>query len=866
MSCCVMPLDHGDWTASLVDRQTEAELPLERYGWRASAGRRRGEVSEATLIMDPDYARRFDRRPELWNTELALHRDGRLEWIGPIVEIDDTVDGVVWRARDRMAFVIDRRAFWRDGNYAGDTANLMNLALDAADVGDPTGLRRELIPTGVVAAMPVTAGDKIGPALQTLAVPWTVVADTIRFGDIDRDSQVLLPADAWGEDQPGITADGFERLTHVVAVTENNGRVFYPSADPLDRPAGSPLLIDTIDVGDISNGAALALARQAWLARQGELTIVATDTLPLTDRFPLPWTALEPGVLMYSSARGSELTITITDIPVRVSTLNVDIADGQETSVLVEVTEADNDLWGLDPRLNEIGSGRGTSFGELDPYPLGRAAAGIGSILDGDADLIGTGDFEGIDWSNLDDYEGIDLGDSEGIDWDDLGLVADGDFDIGGLSGPDPAFDPIDLTDTDSISPLGAQGVDLPLIDQYADCPPAHCCDLCGGTGGSDGPGKIWVATSLSLGDTTWVAKDGDTRDLASPASLRVSDGGIAQGPYTSPAYLISPQTEADITGTVTWDIEMTTWWTTPDGWRNNMQPLIYDWNQTWFIAPTAWSNESDADPKPASMSVLDYRADPDLMEIPIDPSSVGLTGWGRGRVRIQYNATTGACSVWLANSDTAGGIGDLSFVLQGSDTFDTGGSDTGSALEFQSFGYAFGLTNHPTREGPTVIHDVLAYASELGGYFLNFEEWDLVNNRIEYEPGVRVSAPFNFGNCILDHGVSWQATSRAMWSPQGLPIYVFEDYSDGPGTVRADIWNGPRLSSPMIAASTADDPHTIYLYAVDPLDWHDYVVANFPDLYGTYIWAIIDRDFLNVPLDDNQWALDWWPFGSQHR
>lgn len=446
---CYTSLGQGDWTASLLDKATGAELPLERTGWTGSAGRVESDVSQANVILDPEYADYLCRRPILWSNEILLLRDNQVAWVGPVTSIqDDPDEGVTWVAQDRMAYVMFRRWFWRSANYVGDQAALMTMALDAADYGDPTGLQRQPIPTGAIVDMPVVAGDKVGDAIDDLGVRWSVIADTVRYGALDVDAEQILPADAWGDERPTITADGYERLSHVAAVTTNNGRAFYPSADPNDRPPGTPLLVDTIDVGDVSLGAARELARQAWLDRQGELFIVADTRAPLGADFPLQWTELQPGAVLYSSARGRQLVTE--QSPVRLSTATAEIRDGRESSVLGTVTEVGGTWQGSDPYVHDLGRLPGVTFPPGETYPLDQL---------------------------------------DGIDWPGLGLVADDQFNIGLNAGPDPLFDPIDGIGDPGFPLL--DGVDAALVDPYADCPPSHCCDLCGGGGPGGGGGGV---------------------------------------------------------------------------------------------------------------------------------------------------------------------------------------------------------------------------------------------------------------------------------------------------------------------------------------------------------------------------------------
>lgn len=455
---CLQPLTHGDWTAYLVDRATGVELPLERNGWLGSAGRARSQVSEASVVLDPDYATRLRREPRRWLDELLLRRDGRLQWVGPISGVtDDDQEGVVWEARDRMAPVMERRWFWRTGNYSGDQANLMTIALNAADYTDPVGLRRQPIPTGVITDMPVIAGDKVGQKLDDIGVEWTVIGDVVRYGDISVDAETSLAADAWGNQRPTIVADGFASLTHVCAVTTNQGRAFYPSADPYARKPGSTLLVDTIDVGDVSIGSARELARAAWLQRQGDLSIVANDRAPVTDQFPLSWQDLVPGAVMRSTAQGRQLTAR--NAPLEIDTVSVDIADGVEGLITTDVVERPT-FSISDPDLADLALLPGVEFPPAETYPLDP--------------------LPDIDWAALD-------------------LDPEGEWEPGGLPAPFPGFEPVDAGTFDTFAPL--PGLDPAFVDPYADCPPEQCCDLCAGTSTPSGGGPGFYIRDVGTHD-----------------------------------------------------------------------------------------------------------------------------------------------------------------------------------------------------------------------------------------------------------------------------------------------------------------------------------------------------------------------------
>lgn len=474
-----LPLGTGDWTAALVDRATGAELLLEPTGWRGTANRASNEVSEAALVIDLEYAVRIGRRPRTWLDEVHLWRDGLLSWVGPVTSIDDAeTDGVVWNAQDRMAIVTERRWFWSSETYAGDITNLMATALEHANLSDPTGLILDPILTGVISDMTVIAGDKIGEAIRNLGIAWTVVADVLRFGDIYVDTGVLLEAGAWGQDRPTIAADGFQRLSHVCAVCDNGARVFYPSPDPNDRLPGSPLLVDTIDVGDVSARAARNLARAAWVARQGELSIVPEEARPVGPEFPLGWPYLVPGLTMIASSEGTQLTAD--EVPVKLTEVTAEFADGEEQVVTVAIDEA--------PQVDLI-----------DPFLINVVETSLASVFPPGQSYPGRNPTGPVDWNEIGLDPIIDvLPPEDDFEWEVIDPLPDPDYDVISWPGSDLPNDPGDDPFPDPPDP-------------FADCPPSYCCDQCNQTpapdpdpdpsndGGSD-LFRLWNFGSTSTG------------------------------------------------------------------------------------------------------------------------------------------------------------------------------------------------------------------------------------------------------------------------------------------------------------------------------------------------------------------------------
>lgn len=542
MTAAVADLGAGHWTASLLDRATGQELELEPLGWTASLTRAVSAVSDASVTLDPEYAARLARRPVLWANELVFRRDGRLQWVGPVTAVDDSnTDGVTWSAQDRMAVVMSRRWFWRNVRYAGDAARLFELALRAADYGDAVGLTLDPRPNGVVTSMTAIAGDKVGAAISdlTASIEWTVIGDVLRFGEINASAEQVLPADAWGGERPSLSADGYEPLSHVCTVTDAGLRMFYPSADPNDRLPGSPLLVDTVDVGNVSLSSAAAIARRLWFARQGEFAVISEGTRDLDSSFPLRWPELIPGAVLYGSVSGRALFIE--DAPIRVESLVVEVADSKEVAVRAGLAE----VAGFDPlsysaRLlsNRGGGGFAARFarsvfggpaavggGEWvddggfanEPDPLDDGGSPYDPftpddpwVYDSDDAFVPGDPFNPSDgypdggWGDFTGGGDYDAGGnfSPGGGFDEFGGWAPGDgFDFGdvdlGGSGPSPGFDPFEPNlgggSFDGFDGMPG-GVD---VDPYANCPDAACCGLCGDLGGD---GDTGGSAGFSLG------------------------------------------------------------------------------------------------------------------------------------------------------------------------------------------------------------------------------------------------------------------------------------------------------------------------------------------------------------------------------
>lgn len=829
------PLSEGEWSAALVDKATATELPLEKNGWRGSMGLAENAVSEASIVLDADYAEFIGRRPLLWTNEVVLYRDGLLSWIGPVTGIDDEAEGgVVWSCQDRMAMVLNRRWFWRSGTYSGDLTNLMTVALNAADFGDPTGLIREPIDTGIIAAMPAVAGNKIGDAIAALGISWTVVGETIRYGAINQDTGLDLTPESWGINRPTIEADGFQRLTHVCAVTDQGARIFYPSSNPADRPPGSPLLVDTIDVGAVDAPAARELARLAWISRQGELSIIPESDRPVGPEFPLQWPWLIPGLVMAGTPEGQQLTAD--RIPVKVTEVNAEMADSIETSVTVAVAEAPRA--GLaDAELAAIvQSSIGTIFPPGQVYP---STAPGGDV-----------DWEAIGIDPLTDPVPLD-----GIDWEDLDLGPEKIRDPGGESGPDPDIIPIKFPTSDPGEiPTGIGPFPDPIpVDPFADCPPAHCCDQCSFEIPVDGDENIWLCTDLAAGASTWTSVGGDVRNLIGQGPETLSPGGY----QLAPDNIITEFNSSilNTAGATTWDnaggmieyvMEISQNWQKPGG-RTNANQMRGGAGTFAFVSMENWDGAN-----PADFGIQSNAIGADLADlIEVDTSAISLTDYAKVFLRVQYTPTTGAVDVHISPDGSV-------WTLAGSRTWDTLPSDPSKTLAFAADA-APGST--ASNLGPTVVHSFSA--SQVGGDSHSFTLADFATAAIVMPANARETASIAIGSCTLQRdkgGLSYAATMR-----DGAPLYCHWTGGIRDSTSEA-IFDGADLEDPAIAAAWGEDPSYIQVITgVQPS-----VFTGVASTYGAaetdqhaLVWAVCDRATF-TDIDANGWPTDWFPFGTR--
>lgn len=852
------PLGDGDWSAALVDKATGTELPLEKNGWRASANRGDSQVSEASLVLDPDYVRFLGRRPSLWTNELVLYRDRLLSWVGPVTSIDDDAeDGVVWNCQDRMAVVVNRRWFWRSGTYSGDIASLMTIALAAADYGDPTGLVRQPIPTGTIAAMPVVAGDLIGDALSALGVSWTVIGETVRYGEIYEDTGLELGPRAWGMDRPTLEADGYRQLTHVCAVTDQGARIFYPSVDPNDRPPGKPLLVDTLDVGDVDAPAARDLAKLAWIARQGELSIIPEAERPVGPDFPLQWPYLIPGLVLSATSEGQQLTAD--GIPVKLATVNAEIADSRETLVAVGVNEAPQAGLTDQTLVNIVESSQGTIFPVGQVYP-------------------GTNPYD-ADWAAIGIFPGFDPIPFNGIDWVGLDLAPIDLWDPGGETGPSPELVPFEFPD--SLNGLLPDGLDFdfpeipidaipnpnlpypdpPVINPFAGCPPAYCCDQCDLTPEPEGGRRIWLSRTLQEGAVEWASADGVSLPLHADVIPHIADSGIIFGPQSGLHRLFDgPDPFGSLSGTITWEYDISTWWDVTNP-TTKEQFSSFQGGFLIYASVSRWDGEAgnpEAPPSPTNVAI--GTGNTPFPQVAANPAGSGITGWGRAYIRAVIDTATGDVELFFG-PDEAG------LVSQG--TFNSaaviGLPGQKSVSLFPSFPQGAG--NFKANEARLVLHGA-RLSSSVEGTIVEFDQADIDADPLIYTVATRYFEHFiapsgRVGTTLTTTPGPGTNTEIAV-SPGGAPVWCRQSTDDAGPIVPVFAAAAADLAIPVVAYSNADDPSQIFVASADPKALTVAELTN-PAGGGFNIWAVADlAEFLAEEIDINGWPAGWWPFGSR--
>lgn len=355
----------------------------------------------------------------------------------------------------------------------------------------------------------------------------------------------------------------------------------------------------------------------------------------------------------------------------------------------------------------------------------------------------------------------------------------------------------------------------------------------------------IWLCTTLREGDTTWTSLGGDTRTLDPEVAEHTADGGISIGPNTglAPSTFYDPGDTSDLpSGLYRMTMEVSTDWTYVDGWESYGFIDSNDWNFRVAILNPGWW---DTTPDPAFYAAGDGTGSPTALGIVSNPATVGLSGWARGRMRIEYDSATGDLEFFLANRTGA-------FVSQGTATVGVGAVGSGLEFSWAENGPYFS-PQHWTRP---VIHAVEVVNA--GVTILDATEADINAIRPPFQPGVELIEDYAFGpgDYVLRHGSGVQASSSHSISPNGSPIFIRQRVFlvDPQNTYVPRVFtDGPDLGSPAIAWADRLTPGLIEIANEQPSAWEP------PD--GAFVYAVADlAGFTDIT---NGWPTGYWPFGS---
>lgn len=216
----------GNWQPFLTDRGGGSPIDL---AWTdISLGRTLSETSQASVTVPvPDAPPQLaSARP--WQYELALHRDGRPEWFGPVVRPVFRRGTVTLGARDLTAWW-ERRSPSRDLRFdRRDLAEVFKAVADDAMARDPS----PAITTSVVglSGTPATRqysrrdARRTADLLRELArsgLEWTAVGRVVHVGPRASDSTLPVLVDEHA-DFPEFDGDGVSWSTEDTVI---GGRV-----------------------------------------------------------------------------------------------------------------------------------------------------------------------------------------------------------------------------------------------------------------------------------------------------------------------------------------------------------------------------------------------------------------------------------------------------------------------------------------------------------------------------------------------------------------------------------------------------------------------------------------------------------------
>lgn len=272
---------------SAVDRATGTRIVIPRFS-RLAGDRRQRDVSQLTVqVPRTSGCCAAVSALSLWRHDIEVHRDGELEWAGPLVgrRRTTTGDNVTLQAVDRLGWSRVRR-LRTTRSLTGEPCHLL-LRVLADSLGldeDPVELVPRLIDTGLVRDLAWTSQDgRFGwDLIRVLAdsvLDLTVVGTTLHAGlttvgvePVARIRQRDLSAEL------EIVEDGWATGTNVAARGETLG-VWPPEVGgiPVNRTIG---LVDAvIDRTDLTTASTLTTAaREAWQQRSSARVAISPDS------------------------------------------------------------------------------------------------------------------------------------------------------------------------------------------------------------------------------------------------------------------------------------------------------------------------------------------------------------------------------------------------------------------------------------------------------------------------------------------------------------------------------------------------------------------------------------------------------------
>ena len=288
-----------------------------------SWGRIRNATSAATLVL-PRADGCCSCVPRKWHDELAFWRldpgtrKPRLKWIGPVeTVIDNTVEGTLSiLAQDRSAWILNERRVPQGINGLNEQAIIRFQRIwNLVDQMQATGLNLIRLGglTGISIADSVDQWASVSAELQKLqgyGVSWTVVGDTVFFGDLSGKltPTIIDPAIHW-ENGGAIVSDlGSTRITNLLLEATINGEtvvILYPPSIIPDPCDGIHIQSLAPSFEFASEQQAYAFAIQEFKRRSSQGLSVATSVdSSISQDWPIPMCDMRSGGTVTVDTRG----------------------------------------------------------------------------------------------------------------------------------------------------------------------------------------------------------------------------------------------------------------------------------------------------------------------------------------------------------------------------------------------------------------------------------------------------------------------------------------------------------------------------------------------------------------------------------